>query len=80
MKCTVQSAKTLGTVKIVTYDWLEDSLQTATRRPKTEGPYLLQNLTKPSPLKKTPKNSPTKVTKKETKKETPKRQIGMYSC
>jgi hypothetical protein len=28
----------------VTYDWLEDSLQSKTRKPKPEGAYLLANL------------------------------------
>ncbi|KAM0110180.1 hypothetical protein ACP6JB_004282 [Aspergillus fumigatus] len=37
----VQKAKRLETVKIVTYDWLEDSLQSKTRKPKPEGAYLL---------------------------------------
>ncbi|KAF7125549.1 hypothetical protein CNMCM5793_001809 [Aspergillus hiratsukae] len=40
----VQKAKLLETVKIVTYDWLEDSLQSKTRKPKPEGAYLLANL------------------------------------
>ncbi|GFF26467.1 hypothetical protein IFM58399_01427 [Aspergillus lentulus] len=40
----VQKAKLLETVKIVTYDWLEDSLQSKTRKPKPEGVYLLANL------------------------------------
>lgn len=80
MKHTVHNAKMLGTVKIVTYDWLEDSLQAATRRPKTEGPYLLQNLMKPNkPEKKVAKNGPTKVSKKEGKSVAPKRQIGIFA-
>ncbi|GFF51874.1 hypothetical protein IFM61606_05973 [Aspergillus udagawae] len=37
----VQKAKLLETVKIVTYAWLEDSLQSKSRRPKPEGAYLL---------------------------------------
>ncbi|RLL96620.1 hypothetical protein CFD26_106165 [Aspergillus turcosus] len=40
----VEKAKLLETVKIVTYDWLEDSLQSKTRKPKPEGAYLLANL------------------------------------
>ncbi|KAF7164674.1 hypothetical protein CNMCM5623_009087 [Aspergillus felis] len=40
----VQKAKLLETVKIVTYDWLEDSLQSKTRKPKPEGAYLLANV------------------------------------
>lgn len=39
-------AKELSTVKIVSYDWLEESLLSKTRRPKAEGPYLLKNLLK----------------------------------
>ncbi|PKX94057.1 BRCT domain protein [Aspergillus novofumigatus IBT 16806] len=41
---TVQKAKLLETVKIVTYGWLEDSLQSKLRKPKPEGAYLLANL------------------------------------
>ncbi|GIK04583.1 hypothetical protein Aspvir_008666 [Aspergillus viridinutans] len=41
---TVQKAKLLETVKIVTYDWLEDSLQSKTRKPQPEGAYLLANV------------------------------------
>lgn len=65
----METAKKLGTVKIVAYDWLEDSLLSNTRRPKPEGPYLLKNLMKPE----------KKVTPKSTKvvKETPKRRIGI---
>ncbi|CAG8006451.1 unnamed protein product [Penicillium salamii] len=44
----VKDAKQSGKVKIVSYDWLEDSLQAAGRRPKKESPYLLQDLTKPT--------------------------------
>ncbi|CAG8095447.1 unnamed protein product [Penicillium salamii] len=44
----VKDAKQSGKVKIVSYDWLEDSLQAAGRRPKRESPYLLQDLTKPT--------------------------------
>ncbi|KAJ6145772.1 hypothetical protein N7470_009667 [Penicillium chermesinum] len=39
----VKMAKKLGTVKIVTYDWLEDSLLQKSKRPKVEEPYLLEN-------------------------------------
>ena len=42
----MQTAKDLGKIKIVSYDWLEDSLLSKTRRPKGEGPYLLENLLK----------------------------------
>ncbi|KAJ5493839.1 hypothetical protein N7463_009926 [Penicillium fimorum] len=44
---SVETAKKISTVKIVSYDWLEDSLLSATRRPKPEGPYLLKNPMKP---------------------------------
>lgn len=37
----MQEAKRLKTVKIVTYDWLEDSLLSKTRRPLREAKYLL---------------------------------------
>ncbi|KAJ5382419.1 hypothetical protein N7517_000330 [Penicillium concentricum] len=59
---SVATAKKTSTVKIVSYDWLEDSLLSATRRPKPEEPYLLKNLMKPekkevSRKKATPKSS-----------------------
>lgn len=40
----MQKAKFLGTVRIVSFDWLEDSLVSRSRRPKPEGPYLWKNL------------------------------------
>ncbi|KAJ9266924.1 hypothetical protein DTO195F2_859 [Paecilomyces variotii] len=40
----VQAAKRMKHVKIVSYDWLEDSLMSKTRRPKREGPYLWEKL------------------------------------
>ncbi|KAL1969433.1 hypothetical protein VTN77DRAFT_8871 [Rasamsonia byssochlamydoides] len=42
----VRQAKRLKHIKIVTYDWLEDSLQSKTRRPKREGPYLWERILK----------------------------------
>ncbi|CAG8908125.1 unnamed protein product [Penicillium egyptiacum] len=73
----VESAKKIGTVKIVSYDWLEDSLLSTTRRPKPEGPYLLKNLMKPE-KKEVQKNKVTtksaEVTK-EIKAKIPKRAI-----
>lgn len=42
----MREAKKLKTVKIVTYDWLEDSLLSKTRRPKREKPYLLETILK----------------------------------
>ncbi|KGO72652.1 hypothetical protein PITC_056380 [Penicillium italicum] len=69
----VESAKRFGTVKIVVYDWLEDSLLSNNRRPKPEGPYLLKNLMKPEKKevqKKKVISKPAKVVK-----ETPKRRI-----
>ncbi|RMJ26379.1 brct domain protein [Aspergillus sp. HF37] len=42
----VREAKRLRTVKIVTYDWLEDSLLSKSRRPKREKPYLLDTVLK----------------------------------
>ncbi|CAI7614289.1 unnamed protein product [Penicillium glandicola] len=74
----VETAKKIGTVKIVSYDWLEDSLLSNNRRPKPEGPYLLKNLMKPEKkeLKKkaTPK-SPNVA--KEIKAKIPKRRIAV---
>jgi hypothetical protein len=77
---TVESAKKIGTIKIVSYDWLEDSLLSSTRRPKPEGPYLLKNLMKPE-KKEIQKNKatakPAKMVK-EIKAKVAKRPIGMY--
>ncbi|GKZ26182.1 hypothetical protein AbraIFM66951_010054 [Aspergillus brasiliensis] len=42
----VREAKRLRTIKIVSYDWLEDSLLSKNRRPKRETEYLLANLLK----------------------------------
>ncbi|KAE8147848.1 hypothetical protein BDV25DRAFT_142366 [Aspergillus avenaceus] len=42
----VKEAKRLGTVKIVTYDWLEDSLLSKSKMPKRENAYLLENIGK----------------------------------
>lgn len=36
----------MKSVKIVTYDWLEDSLLSKSRRPKKEGRYLLNTVFK----------------------------------
>lgn len=41
---SVKKAKELGTVKIVSFDWIEDSLYSRTKRPKPEEPYLWKNL------------------------------------
>ncbi|PYH98586.1 hypothetical protein BO71DRAFT_426032 [Aspergillus ellipticus CBS 707.79] len=41
---TVRKAKRLKSIKIVSYDWLEDSLLSKNRRPKREAEYLLENL------------------------------------
>jgi hypothetical protein len=74
----VQTAKKNSTIKIVSYDWLEDSLLSATRRPEPEGPYLLKNLMKPE-KKEVKKNATPKSSKvvKETKANVPKRRIGI---
>ncbi|CAG8205493.1 unnamed protein product [Penicillium salamii] len=62
----VKDAKQSGKAKIVSYDWLEDSLQAAGRRPKRESPYLLQNLTKPTKTRvEAKKLGSNRVTKKE---------------
>ncbi|GAD98380.1 BRCT domain protein [Paecilomyces variotii No. 5] len=51
----VQAAKRMKHVKIVSYDWLEDSLMSKTRRPKREGPYLCEKLWKRKTKKKATK-------------------------
>ncbi|KAL4895902.1 hypothetical protein BDV59DRAFT_199876 [Aspergillus ambiguus] len=40
----VRAAKRLRTIKIVSYDWLEDSLLSRSRKPRREGPYLLDSI------------------------------------
>ncbi|GES59220.1 brct domain protein [Aspergillus terreus] len=47
----VQTAKRLGTIKIVSFDWLEDSLMSKTRKPKRETPYLLETILRTSKTK-----------------------------
>ncbi|EZF27283.1 hypothetical protein H112_00707 [Trichophyton rubrum D6] len=42
----VRAAKRVKGLKIVSSDWLEDSLLSKSRRPKREGPYLWSQLTK----------------------------------
>lgn len=86
MRHTVQNAKLLGTVKIVTYDWLEDSLLAANRKPKIEKPYLLENLmkleTSRKSQKKTAQSVPNKVSKdsrKEKSSVASKRPIGIVA-
>ncbi|KAJ6167553.1 hypothetical protein N7497_000396 [Penicillium chrysogenum] len=73
----VESAKKISTIKIVSYDWLEDSLLSNTRKPKPEGPYLLKNLMNPD-KKEIQKNKatakPAKVAK-EIKAKVAKRPI-----
>ncbi|KAJ5188284.1 hypothetical protein N7472_007298 [Penicillium cf. griseofulvum] len=73
----VQTAKKNSTVKIVSYDWLEDSLLSATRRPKPEGPYLLKNLMKPEKKEVMKKNVTPKSSGavKEIKAKVPKHRI-----
>ncbi|CAL5871706.1 uncharacterized protein PFLUO_LOCUS5959 [Penicillium psychrofluorescens] len=42
----VLEAKDLKRVKIVSFDWLEDSLLSKSKRPRNEAPYLLENILK----------------------------------
>ncbi|KAE8380533.1 hypothetical protein BDV26DRAFT_290284 [Aspergillus bertholletiae] len=42
----VKEARRLGTVKIVSYEWLEDSLLSRNRTPKLENAYLIENILK----------------------------------
>ncbi|KAJ5618907.1 hypothetical protein N7510_002891 [Penicillium lagena] len=48
----VLEAKGLKKVKIVSFDWLEDSLLSKSRRPKHEGPYLLENILRAEKIQK----------------------------
>ena len=52
-------------IKIVSYDWLEDSLLSKSRAPKREGPYLLEIILK----------NEKKASAKAKAKKAPKRQI-----
>ncbi|OQE41089.1 hypothetical protein PENCOP_c005G03952 [Penicillium coprophilum] len=74
---SVATAKKISTVKIVSYDWLEDSLLSATRRPKPEGPYLLKNLMNPEKKEVQKKKAIPQSSKrlKEIKAKAPKRRI-----
>lgn len=58
---TVEKARSLK-IKIVTYDWLEDSLLSKGHRPKGEGPYLWDRILK--------EHKTTKVVKKQGNKKT----------
>ncbi|KAI2953765.1 hypothetical protein CBS147323_10058 [Aspergillus niger] len=65
----VRKAKQLRTIKIVSYDWLEDSLLSKNRRPKRETEYLLVNILKSENKKRGKERD--KIRKKE--KEKPRR-------
>ena len=65
----VREAERLRTIKIVSYDWLEDSLLSKNRRPKPETEYLLANILKSE--KKKRGNEKEKIRKRE--KERPRR-------
>jgi hypothetical protein len=78
----VENAKKISSIKIVSYDWLEDSLQSPTRKPKPEDPYLLKNLMKPKvkePKRKEKVTIKPSKTAKDVKADTPKRRIGITS-
>ncbi|KAJ5361431.1 hypothetical protein N7541_002275 [Penicillium brevicompactum] len=65
----IKSAQELKTVKIVSYDWLEDSLLSPTKRPKKEESYLVQTLVEADkPQKAAKKVVPDKITKCQGKK------------
>ncbi|PWY81216.1 BRCT domain protein [Aspergillus eucalypticola CBS 122712] len=59
----VREAKRLRTIKIVSFDWLEDSLLSKNRRPKRETEYLLANILKSE--KKKRGNEKVKIRKRE---------------
>lgn len=67
----MREAKRRKHIKIVTYDWLEDSLLSKTSRPKREGPYLWERILKEQ-KKKAVKNS--KVQKSSKKQQQKKKQ------
>src|SRR5436190_21212853 len=52
---TVREARRVRNVKIVSIDWLEDSLLSKGRRPKREGPYLWSKIVKNGKRKATEK-------------------------
>jgi hypothetical protein len=73
----VKEANKLG-IKIVSYDWLNDSLLSLTRRPKGEGIYLLKNIVKAAAKKAKVPKTPNKVAKSQAKPKAPKRPIGIF--
>ena len=52
---TVREARRIKGIKIVSIDWLEDSLLSKSRRPKREGPYLWSHVVKDGKRKKAEK-------------------------
>ncbi|GAB1212494.1 hypothetical protein ATERTT37_001633 [Aspergillus terreus] len=71
----LQTAKRLGTIKIVSFDWLEDSLMSKTRKPKRETPYLLETILRTSKTK-SEKTEKALISQKQTGKLKQKRIIG----
>ncbi|KAL5364048.1 hypothetical protein BJX96DRAFT_167978 [Aspergillus floccosus] len=71
----VETAKRLGTIKIVSYDWLEDSLMSKWRKPKRETPYLLENILR-NRKSKTEKTEKAPVSQRQTGKAKQKRILG----
>ncbi|KAI9923830.1 hypothetical protein ASPWEDRAFT_183289 [Aspergillus wentii DTO 134E9] len=67
---TVRKAKRLRTVKIVSYEWIADSLTSKSRKPKQETPYLLENLVGDTKIKGgTASKSKTRAPKPKKKKQ-----------
>jgi hypothetical protein len=73
----VKDANKLG-IKIVSYDWLDDSLLSLTRRPKGEGLYLLKNIVKAAAKKAKVPKTLNKVAKSQAKPKALKRPIGIF--
>ncbi|KAJ5833833.1 hypothetical protein N7474_002144 [Penicillium riverlandense] len=69
IKPTVLEAKNLNKVKIVTFDWLEDSLLSKSKRPRNERAYLLANILK---AEKIPKKGKRKADQLQNQSKRPK--------
>lgn len=79
-KNLVREAMRIKSVKIVSLDWLEDSLLSKSRRPTREGPYLFTRASKSGKKKARPgeKAAPKKTAAKDCKP--PSSQNGIRFC
>lgn len=76
----MKAAKLQGHVKIVTYDWLEDSLLSKNRRPKREKPYLLETILEDELKKEKAGKKGTKGKQDDGSKSKKRKRDGMTYC